>query len=40
MRYRYDGLAPRDVGECLDVLCLHTGEWIDPGGLIYIAEVP
>lgn len=37
-RYRFAGVAPRDITGRFDVLSLQVGEWIVEPGLIYLAE--
>jgi hypothetical protein len=37
-RYRFAGLARRDVNGRLDVGCLRVGEWIVLPGLVYHAD--
>lgn len=38
IRYRYAGLAPRDVDGRLDVDSLSSGEWVVDPGLVYTME--
>jgi len=38
MRYRFVGIAPRDVNGRYDVFSLERGEWIVEPGLVYAVD--